>query len=326
MIDITEKLEVEDLKDQADKTLLTLLVNIGDWFNNHPQLADECRKYISDNYNYETDLLDLIFGKDISKLPEYIILSSQDVDIKDKDDLAIEDALDDYLTQRYNVSPIEFDYELDTEDSGEVRKIIVKNIGWDIDENLNCVACDDTIEICEDVDLSRPRPIGNTGIEVVLGDSDSDYNKQLSRDEFKVSVQIYLPDEIEEELPEEYSNFKDGQLVLIFNGPTTDDISRQLSFEKGDSETQRGRYSWQVEEVSFDYKKADLGYHFTAGDGWDGSAIPNDIIMTTLKLNEADFNELINVSRDIAYAEFEEMAIEYAEEKEPDWDDYDLDD
>lgn len=123
------------IRDTEDNVLRCLLNTIGEWFSDHPQASEDCRNYVEQFDLFEGGLLDEVFGREDLGLPDEVIVSAEDVEIKNwGDEEEVNQALSDYLSDAFGYCLNEFNYELDTCDSGEVVEIIVKDINWDTTE------------------------------------------------------------------------------------------------------------------------------------------------------------------------------------------------
>lgn len=123
-----------------DKVLVKLLFDIAEWFVDHPQASADCRNFVENHSDIDSDLLDRIFGEveedeyPEDDLPDTFIIDFDEIDV---------DNIDDEEEVRAAVHKILEDlFDFPCEGFGNIfidknaKEIEVQDIVWEIDEEL----------------------------------------------------------------------------------------------------------------------------------------------------------------------------------------------
>lgn len=123
-----------------DKVLVKLLFDIAEWFVDHPQESADCRNFVENHSNIDSDLLDRIFGEveedeyPEADLPDTFIIDFDEIDVDNLDDEEeVRNAVHKILEDSFDFPCKGFGNIFIDKDAKEIE---VQDIVWEIDEEL----------------------------------------------------------------------------------------------------------------------------------------------------------------------------------------------
>lgn len=124
-----------------DKVLVELLFDIAEWFVDHPQASADCRNFVENHSDIDSDLLDRIFGEveedeyPEADLPDTFIIDFDEIDVDNIDDEEeVRGAIHKILEDSFDFPCKGFGKIFIDKDTKEIE---VQDIVWEIDEELN---------------------------------------------------------------------------------------------------------------------------------------------------------------------------------------------
>ena len=132
----------KETEDAKNSLLISLIMEISDWFASHPQAAQDCRKHVNRKELFEEEMLDEIFGKEINidnnsadddeGLPAEVTIWLEGIENWDDND-EVSYAIDEHLSNTYGFLVRGYNWEVLTDRENKPFAVNVTNIEWEVD-------------------------------------------------------------------------------------------------------------------------------------------------------------------------------------------------
>lgn len=278
-----------DILDNTIETKLKeLLVQISGWFAENPEASADCRRYVEDNSDLSSDLLDRVFNEVEEEflLPDEVYIDKKELNnINGQDEETVRNIIINHIEEIYGNEVLDFNT---VTDNPNTNQIIVDGIIWKEDSELAESYMSDLATEVEE----------KGGKEAYLSKLENDIKEQKQnlkdcKKEIEYLEHLSLVDltgtnydnesEVEEALEGAYQNLEDIQATLT-HLYTIQDLVKGL--ERPNKEFNEGiGFGNNSSKVVNDYKIEVYDSAFDGSSNEDNSFVEAEIYKNDLKQN-----------------------------------------